>query len=549
MYRKLLLALGLTALGASLMVAAAVAGTSSSSSSSSGSKSQVTKGGTLRINVSNTDYEYLDPALSYDAIGWATIYAVNAQLLNYPDKPASAGGNQLAPDAAAGFPVVSKDGKTYTFTVKSGLKFSDGSNLTAAAFARSIFRVCDPDQGSPAVAFANNIAGCQAFADKKASGLSGVTAKGQKLTVKLINADPTFLSQISMPFFAAVKPNMAIDPKGISVYPSAGPYKIVSRDPGRSLVLERNTFYKGTRPANADRIVITTNTDQNQSLLQVKSGEANYDLGGVPAVQNGPLSDEFGVNKSRYFVNPLTGTGYIAMNTARAPFSNVKARQAANWAVDRPALLRTRGKFGGKRTDQILAPQLPGYKDADIYSIKGANPTKAKQIYSGGGDVSLLHTTSAASTNFAQIAKFNLEQAGFKVTLKPQPFGVAIKSMGTKGTDLNMFSIGWIADYFDPFDFINVLMDGTTIADANNSNYSYFNDPKYNAAMKSAAKLAGQARYKAYGALDIDISKNAAPWISVFNFTSRDFISAKTENYIYQPVYGAPILNALAIKK
>ena len=376
MYKKLLLALGLMALGASLMVAAAVAGTIELVPAP---RSQgVTKGGTLRLNVSNTDYEYLDPALSYDSIGWATIYAVNMQLLNYPDKPASAGGNQLVPEAATGFPTVSKDGKTYTFTVKSGLKFSDGSAVTAAAFQRAIYRVCHPDQGSPAVAFADNFGNCTAFNEKKASSLTGITAKGQTLTVKLNQADPTFISQLSMPFFAAVKPNMAIDPKGISVYPSAGPYKIVSRESGRSLVLERNTFYKGTRPANPDRIVITTNTDQNQSLLQVKAGQANHDLGGVPAVQNGPLSEEFGVNKSRYFVNPLVGTGYLVMNNERPTFKNVAARKAVNWAIDRPALLRTRGKFGGQRTDQILPPALPGFKNADLYPLKGCEPDEGE---------------------------------------------------------------------------------------------------------------------------------------------------------------------------
>ena len=366
MYKKLLLALGLMALGASLMVAAAFAGTTSSTSAS---KKGVTKGGTLRLNVSNTDYEYLDPSLSYDSLGWATIYAVNMQLLNYPDKPASAGGNQLVPEAATGFPTVSKDGKTYTFTVKSGLKFSDGSPITAAAFQRAIFRACHPDQGSPAVAFANNFGNCTEFNEKKASSLTGITAKGQTLTVKLDQADPTFISQLSMPFFAAVKPDMAIDPKGISVYPSGGPYKIVSRESGRSLVLERNSFYKGNRPANPDRIVITTNTDQNQSLLQVKAGQVNHDLGGVPAVQNGPLSEEFGVNKSRYFVNPLVGTGYLVMNNERPTFKNVAARKAVNWAIDRPALLRTRGKFGGKRTDQILPPALPGFQNADLYPL------------------------------------------------------------------------------------------------------------------------------------------------------------------------------------
>ena len=174
-----MLALCLAAIGASMFVAAAFAGSTASS------KSEVSKGGTLRLNVSDTDYEYLDPALAYDSIGWATLYAVNQMLLNYPDKPASAGGNQLVPEAATGFPTVSKDGKTYVFTVKSGMKFSDGSPVTAAAFARSIYRVCHPDQGSPAVAFANNIAGCVAF-NSKQGALTGVKAAGQKLTVKLI---------------------------------------------------------------------------------------------------------------------------------------------------------------------------------------------------------------------------------------------------------------------------------------------------------------------------------------------------------------------------
>jgi peptide/nickel transport system substrate-binding protein len=545
MHKRLLLAMGLAVVGASLFVAAAVAGSTSTASSS---KSEVTKGGTLRINVSDTDYEYLDPALAYDSIGWATLYAVNMMLLNYPDKPASAGGNQLVPEAATGFPTVSKNGKVYTFTIKSGIKFSDGSPVTAAAFARGIFRACSPDQGSPAVAFANNIQGCTAFNEKKGN-LTGVKAAGQKLSVTLIKADPTFLSQIAMPFFAAVKPNMPINPKGENIYPSAGPYKLVSREPGRSLVLERNPQYKGSRPANPDRIVITVNTDQEQSLLQVKAGQADHDLGGVPAVSNAGLAQEFGVNKSRYFVNPLTGTGYIALNTSRPTFSNLKARQAANYAVDRPALLRTRGKFGGKRTDQILAPQLPGFLPTKIYPISGAQPAKAKSIYGGGGEINFLHTTTAAAVAYAQIAKYGLEQAGFKVNLKPQPFGVAINTMGTKGNDMDAFAIGWIADYFDPFDFINVLMDGRNIQDKNNNNYSYWNNAKYNRLMDAAASLTGQARYTAYGKLDVDIMKNAAPWIPVFNYTSRDFVGPRIENVIYHPVYGHLIINAMAIKK
>ena len=205
--------------------------------------------------------------------------------------------------------------------------------------------------------------------------------------MRLIKADPTFLAQIAMPFFAAVKPNMPISAKGENVYPSAGPYRIVSREPGRSLVLERNRQYKGNRPANPDRIVVTVNTDQEQSLLQVRGRPGGLRPGRRSrASANAPLADEFGVNKSRYFVNPLLGTGYIALNTARPTFQNVKARQAANYAVDRPALLRTRGKFGGERTDQILAPQLPGFIAAqDLTRSRVRSPRRRRQLWSQGG--------------------------------------------------------------------------------------------------------------------------------------------------------------------
>lgn len=546
MHKKLSLSLAMAVIGACLLVASSFAGTSASAAPGKAGSAEVKRGGTLRLNISNTDYEFMDPALAYDSLGWVTLYAVNMQLLNYPDKPAKAGGNRLYAEAATGFPKVSSDGKTYTFTVRSGLKFSDGSPLTAAAFARAFVRACHPDMASPAIAFTSNVAGCSNFNEKKGP-LTGVRAKGQTLTIKLVNADPTFVSQASMPFFAAVKPNMPINPKGENKYPSAGPYTIESRDPAKSLSLVRNRFYKGNRPANPDRIVVTVNTDQNQSLLQVRNGEVDHDLGGVPATQNEPLSQEFGVNKGRYFVNPLVGTQYVALNTARPAFSKANARRGVNYAIDRPALLRVLGKFAGARTDQILAPALPGFRDAKLYPIKGADPAKAKQVAGNpSGNVTLMHTTSAAAVNQGQIIKFNLEKMGYTVTLKPTPFAVAIKTMGQRGNDIDAYIAGWIADYFDPFDFINVLLDGNNIQESNNNNYSYWNNATYNKRMAAAAKLTGAARYAAYGQLDIDIMAKEAPWAPIRNYNSRDFIGPKVSNFIFHPVYGHPIINALA---
>ena len=550
MQKKLVPSLVAAVIGAGLLVGASFAGSAGSVAPDQAGSAEAKRGGTLRVNLSTTDYEFLDPALSYEAPGWGLLFMTNLMLLNYPDKPAPEG-SRLTPDAA-GFPRVSRDGRTYTFTIKRGLRFSDGSAVTAAAFKRAFERAANQQQASPAIAFLHDVVGADARAEGRASSVTGVVANGQTLTIRLTRANPTFLAEIAMPFFAAVKPSMAIDPKGISVYPSAGPYHITSRTPGSQVVLERNRFYTGNRPANADRIVISTNTDLNQSLLQVRAGQVDYDQFGLPPTAHDDLSRQFGISKGgngRYFVNTGINTTYFALNTSRPALRKVSLRQAINYAIDRPSMLRVAGKYAGKRTDQILPPNLQGFRDANIYPIKGANPAKGRQLAAGAkDDITLLHTTSPTSVARAQILKYNLEQIGLSVSLKPQPFGVAIKTAGTRGSDFDMFLIAWFADYPDPFDFINVLLDGQNIQEANNSNYAYLNSPKYNKAMADASKLSGAARYDAYGKLDVDLMKNAAPWAPLSNGNVREFISSRVSNYLFHPVYGGAIMNALAIK-
>ena len=182
------------------------------------------------------------------------------------------------------------------------------------------------------------------------------------------------------------------------MYPSAGPYTIASRTVGSQLVLERNRFYKGNRPANADRIVITTNTDENQSLLQVRAARSTTTSSALPPTAHDDLSRQYGSKKGgngRYFVNTGINTTYFALNTSRPALGKVNLRQAVNFAIDRPSMLRVAGKFAGKRTDQILPPNMQGFRDAKLYPIKGANPAKARQLAGGAkDDITLLHTTA-----------------------------------------------------------------------------------------------------------------------------------------------------------
>ncbi len=153
-------------------------------------------------------------------------------------------------------------------------------------------------------------------------------------------------------------------------------------------MLVRNPNYKGSRPANPDQIVFTTNTDQNQSLLQVKAGQVDYDLGGRPGRANAPLAERVRRQQEPLLRRTRSCVTYLALNTARAPFATLNARKAVNWAIDRPALLRLRGKFGGKRTDQILVPGISrATRTSNLYAIKGANPAKAKAVAAAAATV------------------------------------------------------------------------------------------------------------------------------------------------------------------
>jgi ABC-type transport system substrate-binding protein len=482
------------------------------------------------------------------------IYTTSMPLVGFQEK-AGAAGAQLVPIGATSFPTVSKNGLVYTFHVKPGMKFSDGSPVTAAAYQRSWERILSPKMGSPLgvnLDLQSTIKGGQAFLDGKAAHISGIKASGNTISFTLNKPNATFVSILSMQWFTPVKPNTPYSSQGLNVYPAAGPYYIASRDPGRSLVLKRNPFYQGNRPANPDQIVFTPNVNPDQSLLQIKAGQADFDDGQIPATAAADLAKTYGVNKGRFFVGPTSCVSYMAMNNARAPFDNVNVRKAVEYAIDRPAQVRLLGAYAGKRTSQMLVPGIPGYKPFNAYPIKGADVAKAKQI--GGSaiasapELNLIHTTSATSTNRAQVAAFNLKQVGFKVNDVPTPSTNFYQVVQTRGTTYNFTTNGgWCADYFDPFDYLNVLFDGRKLQAANNNNYAYFNSAAFNKGLDHASSLSGAARAAAYAKLDQDLMVKYAPVVPYVISTNRYFVSARTKNWIYSSYFGEPYMNALAV--
>jgi len=553
MRRKHMLSLFMLVVGVILLGAAFTVGAASSATHKV-KRTGAVKGGTLRINQNSSDFDFVDPQLEYRTDDLEMIYTTAMQLVAFPEKAGTAG-SQLYPQAATAFPTISKDGKTYTFTIRSGLKFSDGSPVTAASFQRSWERILSPKMGSPLgvnLHLEDVVVGANDFLNGKTQHISGITAKGQTLTFHLTAPNGAFVPILSMGWFTAVKANTPYDDKGLNVYPAAGPYYIASRDPGRSTVLKRNPYYKGDRPANPDQIVFTPNVDVDQSLLQVKAGQADMDLIGIPPTAASDLGKTYGINKGRFFVGPTTCVEYMAMNNARPPFNNVNLRKAVEYAIDRPAQVRLLGAYAGKRTSQILVPGIPGYRPFNAYPLKGADVAKAKQV--GGSAIAsapplnVVHTTSAYSTNRAQVAEFNLKAVGFKVNDQPTPATNYYQVIQTKGTSYNFVTNGgWCADYFDPFDYLNVLFDGRTVQASNNNNYAYFNNATFNKGLDHAASLTGSQRAAAYAKLDQDLMLKYAPVVPYLISTNRYFVSSRVKNWIYGTYYGGPYLNALSV--
>jgi len=544
------------AIGVALLVAAGFASPASSNSSKAGAKAAV--GGTLRLDTTS-DYDFIDPSLAYFSHSWQVLYSTSCKLLNFPDKEASAGGTRIVPEVATALPAVSRDGKTYTFKLKNTFKFADGSAVTAANFAYAMNRNLQPKMSSPATTFMEDIVGAKAVLAGSAASASGIKAvNATTLRISLTKVAPDFLARITMPFFSAVKTDLPVNPDGIQAGAAkgaaCGPYYVSDWTQKRTLTLSRNTFYKGNRPHNVDQVVANIGIALPAQRLRVENGDT--DLGGFPTTAAAELRDKYGVGKMHtgtspsFLVRHQATYWYLNLNQDQPLFkNNPKLGQAVNTAIDRPQMLRQHGALAGVRTDQILPVGFPGYKDANIYPLKGSNYTKATALAKNnlrGGKCEFWTFNTSFGPAVAQVVQFNLSKIGLTCNITPLDRVVQTTKGGVKGAQFDILLNGWGQDYPDPYDFINILLSGTSIQPDNNVNLSYFNSPVWNKRMDTASRLSGAARYKAYAALDSGLMKGPAPQAPYIDTNARIFLSKRVGCYVYSQTYGS-ILNSLCV--
>jgi ABC-type oligopeptide transport system substrate-binding subunit len=433
------------------------------------------------------------------------------------------------------------------------MKFSNGVAISARSYKAAIDRDANPKMQSPSLPFLQDIVGATDAQGNAKTPVRGVTAKGNTLTIRLSKPGPDILSRMAMLFFCPVpapgqKGALAITSQGVNTFPGSGPYYVAARTPNGPILIKRNTHYKGPRPHNANVIsVVAVNTNPDTSFNQVQHGEVNYDMGGLPPTVHAGLAKKYGINKGRYFVHPQIATRYLGLNNQRT-FGSVKLRKAANLAIDRKGMINLRGAYAGHATDQLLPSNLRGYKNANIYPFR-PNLAAAKKLVGGGKhNVTMYTTTSPIGTNQAVLVQSLYKNIGLNVSVNRYGTSTMYKKCGTKSEAFDICNVGWIADYPDPFDFMNVLLSGDSIHDSNNNNYSYFNNAAFNRKLNSASKLFGTKRFSTYGSLDVSIMKSAAPIVAWDNDNDREFISAKTGCYTSQPVYGLADLALLCVK-
>ncbi len=381
----------------------------------------------LALKENDLDWTSTDPLgtqFAFNADQVQFHYATCAKLFNYPDASGAAG-ERLEPEVAAGWPKLSDGGRTYTFRIRPGYGFSPPSHerATAESFRHEIERVLSP-KGAGASNLLTDVIGAQAYSAGKTAHVSGVSAHGDTLVIRLVHPAGDLPERLALPEFCAVPANLPTVPHGLPYpIPSAGPYYLADRS-SDVFVLKPNPNYHGPRPRRLDAIVYRTGIDLGKAAAQVARGGLDYLQAGDLALA--PQTDAARAAGPRYRLTANNWTERLALNTSRPLFADPRLRRAVAYALDRRALAHALD--GGELqlpTSQLLPPNLPGAAAAPRYPLS-ADLRTARNLM-GGRYAHLVFASYAdqAGTVYdlglVRTLRTELSAIGISVTVVPLP--------------------------------------------------------------------------------------------------------------------------------
>lgn len=274
------------------------------------------KGGVFKFGTTGASVQ-IDPQLSYVTAGWWLEYATAAKLYNFSPRGA------LVPEVASRF-FVSNGGKRYTFLIRKGFRFSDGTPVTAWSFTYAFARASNPELASPAASFIADV--------------TTARAKGRRLIIDLRKPDSSFVSKLTMPFFQATSTKLPLTEEVVTVdnitdMPSAGPYAFSHNHANELTSIRRNPFWKPVAGPNRTRnlagVDVFWSLDEQVAFDKAEASE--LDQGPIPAAEVERVANRYGVNKTRFWTKPGPCIGWIPFNTGAGLFANnAPMRKAVN---------------------------------------------------------------------------------------------------------------------------------------------------------------------------------------------------------------------------
>jgi peptide/nickel transport system substrate-binding protein len=487
--------------------------------------------------------DYLDPGLTYGAEGLNVIWNVYLPLLGYRHA-AGADGATIVPYLARSLPSVSKNGRTYTLTLRRGLKYSNGQPVKASDFKATVER--DFKLDSPGAGYFFNIVGADQLRKERTGHIGGIVvddASG-RITITLKSPQGDFENVLASEFAAPVPASAPASDTSTRPLAATGPYMIQSYSAGKQIVEVRNPHFRphlfdGNVPAgNPDKIVWDIVGDPAAALQRTIAGQDDWDPQAIPPASFSATEGKYG---SQIKVYTPPNTYYFFMNTRVKPFDNVLVRRAVNYAIDRNALVSIYGGLA-RPTENILPPSYPSYSKHSLYPY---DPAKARrlirQAHAVGARVRVWNYNRGIDPKATEYLIQVLDSIGLKARPKIITSATYWATIGNQASDAQIGFADWFQDYPHPLDWFDVLLNGEQITKTYNSNYSNFDDKGVNEKIDALNKqpVPTSPVNTEWAALDRRIMLQA-PWAPFLNREFTDFFNEKVDLgcYMNQVVYG-----------
>jgi peptide/nickel transport system substrate-binding protein len=501
------------------------------------------KGGTLTF-ANSGDWDTLDPGETYYAYSWNFARLYGRSLMMFKSAPGKEG-NQLVPDLAEAPGVASDGAKTWTYKLRQGVKFDDGTEVTSADVKYAVLRSTDKQT------FPNGPAYWDALLDLP-SGYKGPYKTPDMNTDSAIETPDkyTIVFHTKQPFAAfdylAQQPNTMPVPKAKDTgakyrnsIVSSGPYKFADLQPGKSFNLVRNDQWDPAtdpnRKALPDRIEVTLNVNPDDIDNRLISGDLDMDVvatGVQPAALSRVLQDPALKENAD---NPLgVRLWYTSINPTVAPLDNIECRKAIQYWMDRTAYQAAYGgQFaGGDLATTILPPSIPGYQAFDLYpngqDHKGDLDAAKKSLEAcgqpNGFETSIGYRAERPKEKAtAEAFQQALSRVGIKLTLKPYPQGdyfaqyCGLPPYVVKNK-LGLCLNGWAADWPDGFGFLSQIVDSRVIRETGGSSNTSVRIPEVDKMLDTAlSELDTDKRNQLWGAIDKRVMEEAVIYPGVYS--------------------------------